>query len=253
MSGQLAGKAVLITGGASGIGRAAAAACAREGARLVLADVDEAGGRATAEKLAANGAVAHFVRADVTRDADVKALVERAVALLGRLDCAFNNAGIEGAVAPIPDYPGDTFARVLDVNVQGVYRCLREELPVMQRQGGGAIVNTASVAGLIGAGGLSAYIASKHAVIGLTKVAALENARQKVRVNAVCPGVIQTPMLDRLGDMAGGLVEGVTAVTPMGRVGTPEEIAEAVVWLFSDASSFVTGHALTVDGGFVVP
>jgi NAD(P)-dependent dehydrogenase (short-subunit alcohol dehydrogenase family) len=253
MSGMLANKAVLITGGASGIGRAAAVACAREGARVVLADLDEKGGGEVAEKLRADGTTAHFVRADVTRDADVKALVEQCVAKLGRIDCAFNNAGIEGKVTPIVDYPEDTFARVLDVNVLGVYRCLKHELPVMVRQGGGAIVNTASVAGLIGAGGLSAYIASKHAVIGLTKVAALENARQRVRVNAVCPGVIQTPMLDRLGEMAGGLVEGVTAVTPMGRVGTPEEIAEAVIWLFSDAASFVTGHALTVDGGFVVP
>ena len=253
MSGALSGKGVLVTGGASGIGRAAATACAREGARVVVADLSEAGGREVADKLRANGADAHFVRADVTRSADVKALIERSVALLGRLDCAFNNAGIEGAVAPLVDYPEETFARVLDVNVMGVYRCLHEELPVMVRQGGGAIVNTASVAGLIGAGGLGAYIASKHAVIGLTKVAALESAKQRVRVNAVCPGVIQTPMLDRLASGAAGFVEGVSAATPMGRVGTPEEIAEAVVWLFSDASSFVTGHALTVDGGFVVP
>lgn len=253
MSGQLAKKGILITGAASGIGKAAATACAREGARVVVADVSEAGGREVVEKLRANGAEAHFVRADVTRAADVKALVERSVALLGRLDCAFNNAGIEGAVTAIVDYPEDTFARVLDVNVMGVYRCLREELPVMVRQGGGAIVNTASVAGLIGAGGLSAYIASKHAVLGLTKVAALENAKLKVRVNAVCPGVIQTPMLDRLASGAAGFVEGVAAATPMGRVGTPEEIAEAVVWLLSDAASFVTGHGLTVDGGFVVP
>jgi len=253
MAGQLANKAVLITGGASGIGKAAAAACAREGARVVLADLTEPAGREVAEKLRANGAEAHFVRADVTRTADVKALVERALSLLGRIDCAFNNAGIEGAVTPIVDYPEDTFARVLDVNVLGVYRCLREELPVMVRQGGGAIVNTASVAGLIGAGGLGAYIASKHAVLGLTKVAALEHARQRVRVNAVCPGVIQTPMLDRLAGGAAGFVAGVSAATPMGRVGTPEEIAEAVVWLLSDAASFVTGHGLTVDGGFVVP
>ncbi|MEX2208242.1 MAG: glucose 1-dehydrogenase [Myxococcota bacterium] len=253
MAGQLGGKAVLITGGASGIGKAAAAACAREGARIVIADVSESAGREVVEKLRANGADAHFVHADVTRAADVTALVERTVALLGRLDCAFNNAGIEGAVAPLADYPEDAFARVLEVNVLGVYRCLKAELPVMLRQGGGAIVNTASVAGLIGAAGLSAYIASKHAVLGLTKVAALENARERVRVNAVCPGVIQTPMLDRLEEKASGLVAGVSAVTPMGRVGTPEEVAEAVVWLFSDAASFVTGHALTVDGGYVVP
>jgi NAD(P)-dependent dehydrogenase (short-subunit alcohol dehydrogenase family) len=142
---------------------------------------------------------------------------------------------------------------VLDVNVVGVFHCLRAELPHMHKQGRGAIVNTASVAGLIGAGGLSAYVASKHAVLGLTKVAALENAKLGVRVNAICPGVIQTKMLDRLASAAPTLVEGVTAVTPIGRLGTPEEIAEAVVWLCSDAASYVTGHALTVDGGYVVP
>jgi len=253
MAATVAGKAVLITGGASGIGRAAAEAFAREGARVVIADLDEKGGRTTVEKLRAGGAEAHFVRADVARSADVAALVAKTVSLYGRLDCAFNNAGIEGAVSPIVDYPEDTFRRVLEVNVVGVFNCLRAELPQMLAQGRGAIVNTASVAGLIGAGGLSAYIASKHAVLGLTKTAALENAKLGVRVNAVCPGVIQTPMLDRLAKSAAGFVEGVTAVTPMGRLGTAEEIAEAVVWLCSDAASFITGHALTVDGGYVVP
>ena len=252
MTAGVAGKAVLITGGASGIGRAAAEVFAREGARVVIADLAEDGGRTTVEKLRAGGAEAHFVRADVTRAAEVGALVARTIELFGRLDCAFNNAGIEGAVSPIVDYPEDTFRRVLEVNVLGVYHCLKAELPHMLAQGRGAIVNTASVAGLVGAGGLSAYIASKHAVLGLTKTAALENAKLGVRVNAVCPGVIQTPMLDRLATGAAGFVEGVTAVTPMARLGTPEEIAEAVVWLCSDAASFITGHALTVDGGYVV-
>ncbi len=253
MAAGVTGKAVLVTGGASGIGRAAAEAFARDGARVVIADLAEDGGRTVVEKLRAGGAEAHFVRADVARAADVAALVAKTVSLYGRLDCAFNNAGIEGAVAPITDYPEDTFRRVLEVNVVGVFNCLRAELPQMLAQGRGAIVNTASVAGLIGFGGLSAYIASKHAVLGLTKTAALENAKLGVRVNAVCPGVIQTPMLDRLATSAAGLVAGVTAVTPMARLGTPEEIAEAVVWLCSDAASFITGHALTVDGGYVIP
>lgn len=250
---SLAGKAVLITGGASGIGRAAAAAFARERARIVVADVSEDGGRETVEKLRAGGADAHFVRADVTRAADVAALVAKTVSLLGRLDCAFNNAGIEGAVTPVVDYPEETFRRVLEVNVVGVYLCLKAELPQMLKQGRGAIVNTASVAGLIGAAGVSAYIASKHAVIGLTKTTALENAKLGVRVNAVCPGIIQTPMLDRLSEKATGVIDSMLAVTPLGRLGTPEEIAEAVVWLCSDSASYITGHALTVDGGYVVP
>jgi NAD(P)-dependent dehydrogenase (short-subunit alcohol dehydrogenase family) len=253
MAASVAGKSVLITGGASGIGRAAAYAFGREGARVVVADLSESGGRETVEKLRAGGAEAHFVRADVTKSEEVVALVAKTVSLLGRLDCAFNNAGIEGAVVPVADYPEDTFRRVLDVNVLGVFRCMRAELPQMLSQGRGAIVNTASVAGLIGAGGLSAYIASKHAVLGLTKTAALENAKLGVRVNAVCPGVIQTPMLDRLASAADGLVQGTIGATPMGRLGTPEEIAEAVVWLCSDAASFITGTALTVDGGYVVP
>jgi NAD(P)-dependent dehydrogenase (short-subunit alcohol dehydrogenase family) len=253
MAASVSGKSVLITGGASGIGRAAAYAFGREGARVVVADLSEEGGRETVEKLRAGGVDAHFVRADVTRSEDVAALVAKTVSLLGRLDCAFNNAGIEGAVVSLAEYPEDTFRKVLDVNVLGVFRCMRAELPHMLAQGRGAIVNTASVAGLIGAAGLSAYIASKHAVLGLTKTAALENAKLGVRVNAVCPGVIQTPMLDRLASAADGLVQGTMAATPMGRLGTPEEIAEAVVWLCSDAASFITGTALTVDGGYVVP
>jgi len=253
VAGQLAGKTALITGGASGIGRAAAQGFGREGARVMVADLDEAGGRTTVEKLRAASVDAEFTRTDVSRFDEVSALVEATVARFGRLDCAFNNAGIEGAVAPVQSYPEDTFRRVLDVNVVGVFHCLRAELPHMLAQGRGAIVNTASVAGLVGAGGMSAYVASKHAVLGLTKAAALENAKLGVRINAVCPGVIQTKMLDRLAQAAPGLVEGVSAVTPVGRLGTPEEIAEAVVWLCSDAASFITGHALTVDGGYVVP
>lgn len=253
MAGALNGKAALVTGGASGIGRATALAFACEGASLVLADVDAAGGEDTAAAARAAGANAHFVRCDVARSADVEALVAGTIARLGRLDCAFNNAGIEGRLGPLAECPEEDFARVIDVNLMGVWRCLRAELPHMTARGSGAIVNTASVAGLVGAGGLAAYVASKHAVMGLTKVAALEAARSGVRVNAVCPGVIQTPMVDRLDAASPGAIEALVAVEPMGRVGTPEEVAAAVVWLCSDAASFTTGHGLVIDGGYVTP
>jgi NAD(P)-dependent dehydrogenase (short-subunit alcohol dehydrogenase family) len=248
---DLDGKAALITGAASGIGRATALAFARAGARLVVADVDPVGGEETAAAVRAFGADAHFVRCDVRRMADVETMVATTIDRFGRLDCAFNNAGIEGQLAPFADCPEEVAARVLDVNAMGVWRCLHAELPRMSAQGGGAIVNTASVAGLIGAAAFGPYVASKHAVVGLTKTAALEYAAQRVRVNAICPGVIQTPMLDRLAATP-GVIDALRSVTPMGRVGTPEEVAAAVVWLCSDAASFTTGHALVVDGGFVV-
>ena len=246
----LDGRTVLITGAASGIGRATALAVAREGARLVLGDVAPAG-EETAAAARALGAEAAFLATDVTRPADVDALVERAIRRHGRLDCAVNNAGIEGALAPTAEYPPEDFERVIQVNLIGVWRCLRAELPVMLGAGGGAIVNTASVAGLVGAGGLSAYVASKHAVVGLTRVAAIEYAKEGIRVNAVCPGVIDTPMLDRLSLAMPNLREALLAMKPMGRLGLPEEVAAAIVWLCSDAASFVTGHALAVDGGYV--
>lgn len=251
--GALDGKATLVTGGASGIGRATALAFARAGARVVVADVDVAGGEATAADARDAGGTMHFQRCDVRSGADVEHLVAHVIERFGRLDCAFNNAGIEGPLAPIADCDEAAAARVLDVNLMGVWRCLHAELPRMAAQGGGAIVNTASVAGLVGAGGLAPYVASKHGVIGLTKTAALEYATSGIRVNAVCPGVIQTPMLDRLAAARPGVVEALLAVKPMGRLGSPDEVAAAVVWLCSDAASFTTGHALTVDGGYVVP
>jgi len=250
MAGRLEGKATLVTGGASGIGRAATLAFAREGARLVVADVSPAG-EETASQARALGAAATFERADVSRQADVDRLVERTVALYGRLDCAFNNAGIEGALAPLADYPQDVFERVMQVNLFGVWRCLRAEIPRMVRDGGGAIVNTASIGGLVGAASFSAYVASKHAVVGLTKCAAIDYARAGIRVNAICPGVIDTPMLDRIAASAAEVRDALVAMAPMRRLGTPAEIAEAVVWLCSDAASFVTGHTLAADGGFV--
>ena len=253
MAGALHGKAALVTGAGSGIGRAIALAFAREGARVVVSDVDDAGGGATTEAARALGATAHFVHCDVRGGAAVEALVARTVELFGRVDCACNNAGIEGTLAPIGDATEDDAARVLDVNLMGVWRCLHAELPRMAAQGGGAIVNTASVAGLVGAGGLAPYVASKHGVVGLTKAAALEYAARGVRVNAVCPGVIATPMVDRLAAASPGVIEALLTVKPMGRLGAPEEVAAAVVWLCSDAASFTTGACLTVDGGYAVP
>jgi NAD(P)-dependent dehydrogenase (short-subunit alcohol dehydrogenase family) len=250
MAGRLDGKAVLITGAASGIGRATALAASREGAKLVLSDVLVEAGEATARQIGAEGGKALFVRCDVTRQADVDAMMKRTVEAYGRLDGAFNNAGIEGSLAPTADYPEDVFERVIQINLIGVWRCLRAEIPVMLKQGKGAIVNTASVAGLVGAGAFAAYDASKHGVVGLTKSCALDYAKQGLRLNAVCPGVIQTPMLDRLSKEMPGVIEALLAVKPMGRLGTAEEVAEAVVWLLSDAASFVTGTTLAVDGGY---
>lgn len=252
MAGLLAGKVALVTGGASGIGRATAIAMAREGARVVVADVAEAGGAETVQRIVAAGGQALFQRADVADAADVDALVRRAVEAYGRLDCAFNNAGIEGAVTAPHEYPDDVFDRVIAVNLKGVWLCLKAEVRQMLAQGGGAIVNTASAAGLVGAPTISAYDASKHGVVGLTKSFALAYARQGIRVNAVCPGIIRTPMVERSflarDPNAAARLE---ASEPVGRMGTPEEVAEAVVWLCSDAASFVTGVALPVDGGMV--
>ncbi len=250
MAGRLDGKAILITGAASGIGRATALAASREGARLLLADVAVESGEETAKRIGAEGGKALFVRCDVTKQADVDAMVKRTVEAYGKLDGAFNNAGIEGVLAPTVDYPEDVFERVIQINLIGVWKCLRAEIPLMLKQGKGAIVNTASVAGLVGAGAFAAYDASKHGVVGLTKSCALDYAKQGVRLNAICPGVIQTPMLDRLAGSAPGVIDALSAVTPIGRLGTGEDVAEAVVWLLSDAASFVTGTTLAVDGGY---
>ena len=250
MAGRLEGKVTLVTGAGSGIGRATALACAREGARVVAADITVDGGQETVAMIRRNGGEATFVTANVTQATEVEALVAAAVAAYGRIDCAHNNAGIEGVLATTADYPEDDWERVIAVNLKGVWLCMKYELPQMLRQGGGAIVNTASLAGLVGAMRMSAYVASKHGVVGLTKTAALEYAKMGIRVNTVCPGIIHTAMVERIflsrrPDIAARLA----ASEPVGRLGTPEEVAEAVVWLCSDAASFVTGHAMTVDGG----
>ncbi len=250
-AGLLEGKSIVITGGASGIGRATALASSREGARVAIADIDATQGEKVLGEIRGTGAKGIFVTCDVTRGDDVTKLFARAASELGGVDGAFNNAGIEGQLASLAEYDEQVFRRVLDVNIVGVWNCLRAAIPLMVARGHGAIVNTASIAGLVGASAFSAYVASKHAVLGLTKSAAIEYAKAGVRVNAICPGVIETPMLTRLADGREELVDALVALKPMGRLGTAEEVAEAAVWLLSDRSSFVTGHALAVDGGYV--
>lgn len=251
MNGTMEGKVALVTGGGSGIGRATALAFARDGAKVVVSDVVPEGGKETVRLIEAAGGMAFFMEADVSSAADAQAMVRTAEEQYGRLDYAFNNAGIEGAQAPTAEVTEDNWDRVISINLKGTWLCMKYEIPVMLKQGGGAIVNTASVAGLVGFPNIAPYTASKGGVVQLTKAAALDYAKQGIRINAVCPGVIRTPMVERfLGGSAEAEAQ-FTAMEPVGRMGTPEEIAEAVVWLCSDAASFVTGHAMAVDGGFV--
>jgi NAD(P)-dependent dehydrogenase (short-subunit alcohol dehydrogenase family) len=251
MAGQFEGKVALVTGASSGIGRATALAFAAEGARTVVADVAVEGSNETVEQIEAAGGEALFVKADVSQSDDVAAMVERTVAAYGRLDCAFNNAGIEGDMATTVDCSEDNWDRTIDVNLKGVWLCMKHEIPVMLDHGGGAIVNCASVAGLVGFRSLPAYSASKGGVIELTKTTALEYADAGIRVDAVCPGVIRTAMVERVVAGHPEVEAQFTALEPVGRMGTPEEIASSVLWLCSPGASFVTGHALVADGGLV--
>ncbi len=253
MPGTLAEKVALVTGGASGIGRATALTFAREGAKLIIADMNEDGGQQTVHMIQENGGDATFVQVDVTQVTQVEAMISKAVETYGRLDCAHNNAGIGSRPRVlIHELPEESWDQVIGINLKGVWLCVKYEIIQMLKQGGGALVNTASIMGLVGSWSRSgAYNASKHGVVGLTKTAALEYATLGIRVNAVCPGYIRTPLIEAALTSNPEMEAQIIERHPVGRMGRPEEIAEAVVWLCSDAASFVTGHTMTVDGGYV--
>ena len=244
------GKVALVTGGSFGIGRATAIAFARKGARVVVSDIIE--DSETLDTIKKEGGEGIFVKCDVGSVSEVEALMKKTKDHYGRLDYAFNNAGIEGVPAEIQDGLEEDWDRAINVNLKGVWSCMKYQIPIMLEQGGGSIVNCASIAGLVGFPGLSPYVASKHAVVGITKTAALETAQKGIRVNAVCPGVIKTPMIDRFTGKQKEAEQAFIAKKPMGRMGEPEEVATAVLWLCSDEASFVTGQALAVDGGWIV-
>jgi NAD(P)-dependent dehydrogenase (short-subunit alcohol dehydrogenase family) len=246
----LSGKVVLVTGGASGIGRATAFAFARDGARVVMGDVDVAGCESAVAAIKENGGEASYVRTDVTKSADIQALVAKAVSEYGGLDCAFNNAGLVGSVAGIVDTTEEEWNRVVATNLTGVWLCMKYEIPAMLKRGGGAIVNNGSVTGLVGVPGPVGNVATKHAVSGLTKSAALQYATQGIRVNAIAPGHVRTALSKQLVALHPDAEAAMLAAVPQGRWCEPEEIAEAVVFLCSPRASHVTGHVMAIDGGW---
>jgi NAD(P)-dependent dehydrogenase (short-subunit alcohol dehydrogenase family) len=255
MTDMIEGKTALVTGGGSGIGRSTAIAFAAAGANVVVADVDEAGGKETVALIEAASGTSMFVTANVAQAAEVESMVNATVAAYGGLDCAFNNAGIQGALSQTADCTEENWDQITGINLKGVWLCMKYEIAAMLKSGGGAIVNNSSNFGLVGSIGMPAYSAAKHGLIGLTKTAALEYAQSGIRVNAVCPGPVQTPLVDKIlsaqPDLAEGIIKSIEEREPIGRFGRPEEIASAVVWLCSPEASFVVGSILPVDGGFV--
>ena len=250
--GRLDGKVALVTGAASGIGRATALAFAREGAKVVIADIAVREGPETVRMIQKAGGEAIFVKADVSQEADVDALVKETVERCGRLDCAVNNAGIDGDAALTADCSKQNWDRVIATNLTGVFLGMKYQIPQMLKQGGGAIVNTASTMGLVAHENIPAYVASKHGVVGLTKATALEYVRNNIRVNAICPGNTRTAVLDHVMKDMPEIYQTLMAATPIGRLAEPDEIAKAIVWLCSDAASYCTGHALVVDGCYSI-
>ena len=252
MTAEFAGKVALVTGGASGIGRAAALAFAQAGARVVVADINDAGGAETVSQIESAGSEGVFVHCDVSDEASVRELLASVQERFGALHAAFNNAGSEGVSAEVHEVASYLWQRTLDINLTGAMLCIKYEVPLMLEGGGGAIVNCSSILGLVGMSATAAYTASKHGLIGLTKATAIELAPKGIRVNAICPGFIETPMLDRAGVIASDEAkQAAEALHPMNRLGLPHEVANAALWLCSAGASFVTGVALPVDGGYV--
>lgn len=249
METQFKNKVAIVTGGSFGIGRATAIAFAKKGAKVVVVDWIE--DSETLNLIKAAGGETIFIKCDVSKATDVKAMVEKTLAAFGRLDYAFNNAGIEGINGVTHECTEENWDKTIGVNLKGIWLCMKHEIPEILKQGKGVIINCASIAGLVGFQGLPAYVASKHGVIGLTKTAALEYAKPGIRINAVCPGAIRTPMIDRITGNKKEVEDQFAAMEPIGRLGQPEEVANAVLWMCSDEASFVTGHAMAVDGGWV--
>jgi NAD(P)-dependent dehydrogenase (short-subunit alcohol dehydrogenase family) len=244
-------KVALITGGSYGIGRAIAIAFAKQRAKIAIADWKEDKSHETLKQVDKTGSEGIFIQCDVSRNGEVNKMIDRIIAQYGQLDFAVNNAGIEGIMASVHECSEENWDKTISVNLTGVWLCMKHEISQMLKQGKGVIINTSSVAGLMGFANLPAYVASKHAVVGLTKSAALENAKTGIRVNAVCPGVIRTEMIDRVTGKDKAIEKQYEAMEPIGRMGKPEEVAEAAIWLCSDAASFVTGVAFPVDGGWL--
>lgn len=251
MPGQFEGKSAIITGAASGIGRATALAFAREGAMVAMSDIQEGKGWEAAEEIRHEGGTAEFFPCDVSQSGQVPGMVLETIKHFGRLDYACNCAGVEGSFAFTADSTESNWDKVIGINLKGLWLCMKYEIPEMLKQGGGSIVNISSVLGLVGYPGLPAYVASKHGVLGLTRCAALEYSKRGIRINSICPGIIQTPMVERVIQGDPRMLTEFFADEPIGRLGKPEEVAAAVIWLCSPSASFVTGHPLAVDGGWV--